>query len=370
MAGNWNNDDPQNPLRALLANRALWGRAGGLLFDGQPGTHNHMEAANAGQAQDILTRDPRYYQRTMSGGSEAGGGEERFGLNDTAQRSFRRNGETWTQLRNLDVGGDANNVIDPSLVEYDEEFGMMTPASNLRADVNAEGGDLATFIIGGGMLGGATGAHAMGINQGVATAGTSFESLPSLSMPQMNAMGPDFAMGGAGAGAAGGGGLGNLGAEAINYETLPNLPMQQTAQFPSDPSLLSRAGTWAANNPMQAARGAMGLASLGAGLGGGSGGGGGGSSGDASSIIEEMANANRVNHNTPLGSRNWSKGPDGRWTVNDTMDPAEEANFRNVQGMNSSVTDMARQRLAALLAQGPSPRADRPINAHGFNIGG
>lgn len=120
-------------------------------------------------------------------------------------------------------------------------------------------------------------------------------------------------------------------------------------------SLLNNLG--GANNLV---RGAMGLASLGAGS---SGGGSGGGNTDAGSIIEQMANANRVNHNTPLGSREWTQGQDGRWTVNDTMDPTEAANFRNVQGMNTDVTGEARRRFAAILAAPPRQRYDRPLGS-------
>lgn len=104
----------------------------------------------------------------------------------------------------------------------------------------------------------------------------------------------------------------------------------------------------------------MGLASLGAAS---SGGGGSGGETDPQNIIEQMANANRVDHNTPIGNRRWTKDPvTGRWTVTDSMSPEEQANFSNVQGLNSSVTQMARDRLAALLAQ-PRKRYDRPYGS-------
>lgn len=365
MPGNASNflaSDPNNPLLQLLAGRPRYGRAGGKLFDGDPNAAAHLNFPG------FIANDPRYFERYLNPGSEAGGGEERYRLNDSTNQMLTRNGERYSQVYSMNVGGDAGEIIDPSLVIYDEELGLISPNSNFQADPNGDGWQTAMMVAAGGLMGGAALAH-QGLLGGAASSGGSG-----------GGGGWGVSAGGSGGVGAGGsgsasvgmgaGGLGNLGAEAINYETLPNIQGPPPAQFPADPSLLSRAGTWVANNPLQAGRAALGLASLGAGLGGGSGGGGGGGSGDANSIIEQMANANRVNHNTPLGSRNWAKGPDGRWTMNDTMDPAEEANFRNVQGMNASVTDMARQRLAALLAQGPSPRADRPINAHGFNIGG
>lgn len=117
-------------------------------------------------------------------------------------------------------------------------------------------------------------------------------------------------------------------------------------------------------NASQLVRGAAGLAALGGSGGGagGSGGGGSGNSGDAGSIIDQMAQANRVNWNTPMGSRNWSRDANGQWTVNDTLNPAEQANYEGVTGLNSSVTDMARQRLAALLSRPQSTAADAPLN--------
>jgi hypothetical protein len=137
------------------------------------------------------------------------------------------------------------------------------------------------------------------------------------------------------------------------------------------PGGLSGLAGQAANNPMGTARLIGGLASLGAaGHNGGGSGTTGGSPTDASSIIEQMARTNRVNQNTPLGTRRWAQDENGNWTVTDAMDPAEQANFQQVQGMNADITGSARARLAALLAAPPRPRADRAINAHGFNIGG
>lgn len=104
-----------------------------------------------------------------------------------------------------------------------------------------------------------------------------------------------------------------------------------------------------------------GLAGLGVAAAGASHGGSGGGNTDPASIIQQMADANRVNQNTPFGSRNWVQGPDGRWTVNDTLSEPEAANFANVQQLNSGVTGMARGKLAELLAAGPRQRYDRPL---------
>jgi hypothetical protein len=217
--------------------------------------------------------------------------------------------------------------------------------------------------------------------------------------PPASSMGFDFSPmapleGGSGVGSlgadfvpSGGSGLGSLGAassggageltgppaSAMNLGTEPmaSLPNASVPSLPgSSSSLLSRAGQWAMNNPGTLARAGLGLASLGAASHGSGSGSSGGSNTDASSIIEQMAHANRVNQKTPLGSRTWHQDANGQWSVEDTMDPAELANFQNVQGLNASMTGGARERLAALLAQGPRPAADRPINIAGFHIGG
>lgn len=189
-----------------------------------------------------------------------------------------------------------------------------------------------------------------------------------------------LAMGGAAGGGGGGGGLAALGGGGVPVTDL-SIPAAGAGVPVTDLSIPAAggagAGTGAAgglgsflgSNAGNIVRGGLGLAALGGaagggGGGGGSGGGGGGGSGstDANSIIEQMANANRVNQNTPFGSRNWVRGEDGRWTVNDTLNPAEQANFENVQGMNAGVTDFARQRLAKLLAAPPRSAADAPLN--------
>lgn len=178
-----------------------------------------------------------------------------------------------------------------------------------------------------------------------------------------------------GAGAAGAGatdGLAGLGASEVGTAGAAGAPAAGGAAAPSFGNVLGGSSTTAgaagsglaglgANGAATGATGGIGsflgnnagtLARLGlAGLaaGGSSGGssgssGGSGTPGDVNSIINAMADANRVNHSTPLGSRQWTQGPDGRWSVADTLNPAEQANFENVQGMNADVTGMARQR--------------------------
>ena len=95
----------------------------------------------------------------------------------------------------------------------------------------------------------------------------------------------------------------------------------------------------------------MGAAIAGSRGGGGGGGSGGGGVGDFGDLLSAQANANRVDINTPTGSRRWSQGADGRWTVNDSMSPEEQANYENVRTMNAGATDYARQLLARTMAR-------------------
>jgi hypothetical protein len=186
-----------------------------------------------------------------------------------------------------------------------------------------------------------------------ASAALDFSPMAALPETTVGSLGPAFEAGGAG-------GLGGLGAAAsggggADLSTMASLPSTSVGELgpafsPSSPSLLSQAGQFASKNPMTVARGALGLAALGAGGKDSGSGGGPGNSSDPTSIIEQMARANRVNQTTPIGSRTWSQDANGQWSVNDAMSAPEQANFTNVQGMNANVTDMAKQRLAEILA--------------------
>lgn len=196
----------------------------------------------------------------------------------------------------------------------------------------AEGAGLAATIpgdlaLGGGAAGGSAALAEIPAITGAGTAGAGGAGLAGLGQA---------AAGGGGLAGAGGAASGGAGAAA------------------GAGGLVDSLGGW-----QNIARGAGGLAALGA-----SAGGGGGSGGETNpqNIIEQMAAANRVDHNTPVGNRRWSQDPaTGRWTVNDSMNPAEQANFEGVQGINSNVTQAARDRLAALLSQAPRQRYDRPL---------
>ncbi len=273
----------------------------------------------------------------------------------------------------------------PGGIIDDPEFGRLARADLIdpaNDDFNNTMRVLIPLLLGGaaftgGALGGEAfgfgGEAAAGVPGGVPGAGGEFATLPNLPPSTVGTMGPGFP--GLGEGAAGisravdpsllegisGGGLAS--------GTTPAL----TAAPPiTGASGLGGVSSFLGNNAGNLVRGGTALASLIAGNkpGGSATSGGGGGMGDPNSIIEAMAGANRVNQNTPFGSRAWSQGADGRWTVNDSLNPAEQANFENVQGLNAGVTDMARQRLAALMAGTGRQRADRPLTFNGKTLGG
>lgn len=331
--------------------------------------------------------DPRYADLASHAGGEAGRALTVAGGQFDPAHNVGRNGE----------GRDVQAYTDPAQVYQGDGWNVHNP-SNETPDLQKQGGmsDKQKAIMLAAMMAG--GAYAGGAFGGAEVAGAgALDFAPMAAFPEttIGGLGPAFEAGGAAAGAGaaaggGGGGLGSLGAESMAGGSqfvgppasamdvgvtgpMASLPSTSVGSLPSSGgSALSRLAGSLGNNPMGTARLVGGLASLGAaGKGnGGSGGGSGGSSPtDPGSIIEQMARTNRVNQTTPLGSRQWHQDANGQWSVEDSMDPTELANFQNVQGLNASTTDMARQRLAALLAA-PHSKASRPLSAGGFNIGG
>lgn len=276
------------------------------------------------------------------------------------------------------VGGNTPEGVDASRVKRGEGFfayseDMRTPESQAQDSFSdAQRAAALLFPVAAGMgINAAYGAGALG-GAGAEAAGAGGLSLSGSGTAGIGAgasggaafTGAEFGAGGlAGLGASSGGGAGGASIPA-------DLPLSSGAgsgagsALDAAPAIRPQTSGGLLNNLGGAgnvARGVLGLASLGA-----AGSGGGNSNGqptDANTIIEQMANANRVNHNTPLGSRNWSQGADGRWTVNDTMNPTEAANFQTVQGINSNVSNATRDRLAAFLAQPPRQRYDRPLGS-------
>ena len=263
-----------------------------------------------------------------------------------------RNGREVLQLQ--DDGSlpysNEGQLIDPSVREFDPDLGWVTPFANFdpskgrdRRAGNARIAQ-AAFTAAGGLAGaGALGygplAEVGGGLMTAPTAGAIPEMLPATQVGGLAGLGS------AGAGAAGAvppmaelGGVGAAGAGASGGG-----------------NLLSQAGSWIANNPGTALRGAAGLAALGAGVSSGNQSANTGGVGDFNDILAAQANANRYDWNTPTGSRRWSQGADGRWTVNDSLSAPEQANFENVQALNAGSTGLARNRLAEIIA---APRRD------------
>jgi hypothetical protein len=330
MARQWNPD-------TWDADQGKWGSAG-LIYNG---TQAPGSLTNGSSGQD-WNFDPKYMRMVQQTNGD-GPDSQRYEHTDYFKKLLGGK----VQVRDLkrlkdrnavtDGGDEVGWLTDPS--NYTDDTDGLDKAFELAAMAGLAGPTLIHAL--GGMAGGA-GVDTTGLGAseaGGAAGSASGNGLASLGTLDVVGAGPGAALeglGGAGAagGAAGAGGLssalGGLGVSDI-------------------------------------VRGGLGLASVAglAGGGGGSGGSGGGAT-DASSIIDQMANANRVDMNTPIGSRKWNQGADGRWTVNDTMNPAEQANFEGVQGLNAGVTGMTRDRLAQLLA---NPKKSNSLSYGQFNIG-
>lgn len=286
------------------------------------------------------------------------------------------------------------NDFENTGARWDEDLGWVTDVANVNQNQwerrHRRQGQIAMGIMGGAALAGlaglgaAGGAGAAGAGEGLAATipadlavggGAAGSSIPLAEMPAI--VGADslgagaMGAGGGGAGLAGLGeaaGSGGLAAQVpadLAYSTgvpgggasvgLDAAPAIQQAGGGGFGSLVDSVGGWG-----NVARLGVGLAGLGAAAGGR----GSGDAGETNpqNIIEQMANANRVDHNSPFGSRRWSQDPEsGRWTVTDALSPTEQANFEGVQGINSGVTNMTRDYLARMMAAGPRQRYDRPL---------
>jgi hypothetical protein len=305
----------------LLAGRDPYGSSGGDIM-------NMLAQLRAGGQLDPMFA--RYIQGQDTGDGTRYGGRRGSGVN--GQGAIERNGVQYVQ-----VGGipDDGRILDHTQVEYDPEFGAITPIQNVHVEESALDRYMPLILaagfggpaIGAAMAGGegaaigagfgATGGGSAGIGAGLAGGGAIDAA----------------ALGGAAAasGAAGGGSaalpdsywsqLANSGGVVSDAGPSGALDLGGSAGFDvtGGGSIGAGAGTpnstgggWldslitgAQNNPMGTARGALGLASV---LAGASGSHAPGSAGDVSSIIEQMANSNRVNQTTPFGSRTWSQG--------------------------------------------------------------
>lgn len=112
--------------------------------------------------------DPRYYERFFSGQDEAG---DRYDYRLRPEYADRLGDRI--QLGQLGVGG-GGEVIDPSLVEFDDEFGLVTSAGNIKEPngtfMNEGGGLMALLALGGaGAIGAAGGFGGLGAGTGSVT---------------------------------------------------------------------------------------------------------------------------------------------------------------------------------------------------------
>ena len=320
------------------ADPRMWGSVGRNVLQNQG-----MDLAATGNVS-ASNFDPRYYEQVEEGGND-GGPVTGYRLRpEIAERLGGRN-----QLSQSGVGG-YNEAIDPSRLEWDDEFGILTPQDNIGAQdtrrsdlmgalamaafgapsIMAGGADLLGQLgLGGGAGGGVNpGLDAFEAGLGGEWGGgvTGQAASPAL----------------AGTPAAGVGGAGGVG------------PMAEMGAGGAAPSGLSGLGSRLSNaitsDPLGALRTAGGLASLGAGVASSRNGGGDNAVGSLDDLLDRQANANRYDWNTTTGSRSWEQGPDGRWTVNDRLNPEEQANYENVRTLNSGSTDYARQLLARTMA--------------------
>jgi hypothetical protein len=181
----------QQQLEALLAGRNLWGRAGRQLYVPMGGRGDPGTLTDGSMRGNFLWNDPRYFEQFTTPGSEGGGGETDWRLNAGTDARFNRNGTRWTQLNTTSTGG-TNEVMDPARVQWDDEFGAMTPWWNIRPDRRAETQDLALFAAVSLGLGGAiapaiaAGNAASGVP---AWASTAMRTAPSLGRMALNADG-------------------------------------------------------------------------------------------------------------------------------------------------------------------------------------
>lgn len=362
---------------------------------GKYGNLRERLAQTTGVNLDDLPKYIRDQISVQSQTDEGGKTQSSYGTGDNAFGSFKDSqGRDVVQIGdNPRTSGDAG-VKDPSKVWNDPDLGPVTTPDNmidtgiggpnyamiLAALTMGAGGTLAGLGAAGGL--GEAGAAGAGLGAGEAAAGAgaslaplegvSLGAAPTFAVPGELATGAGAGGGLAGLGAAGGAGGAGAGAGAgAGLTPLTGVTLAPETSIGSMATYGGGAGSsllsGLTSNPAGLARAGLGFAALGGSQNAKPASG----STDAGSIIDQMAQANRVNQNTPIGSRAWSKDPNtGQWTVNDTMSPTEQANFTNVQGLNAGMTDSARQALARMLAAPSRSPADSAFTINGRTIGG
>lgn len=125
-------------------------------------------------------RDPRYWMRVQTPGDDSGA----FTWQLRPDVARRLNGRV--QIGQRGVGG-PGEVIDPNLVDYDEEFGLVTHPSNIRTPQNSGlsgflSDNLVPILLAAGGLGVAS--HA-GLFSGGAAAGAGAGTIPQVAIPEL-----------------------------------------------------------------------------------------------------------------------------------------------------------------------------------------
>lgn len=239
----------------------------GFLFNGQPVNlhgsvgRNVLDASTAAAgALDASRFDPRYYESYTFNNGDAG---EQTGYRLRPEYAERLGGRT--QLRNQSVGG-YGEVIDPSQVTYDEEFGLLTDPRNIRDPATPRDnmiGNLAMAAFA------APIAYGVALNSGLLGAGAGSSGLGSYGAMTTGLDGITGTLAGeaaaSGAGAAGAGALGTIPESMLQSITIPPLDIANPTLASLNPpwytQLLNNAQA-GLTKPETWIRGAMGLANL------------------------------------------------------------------------------------------------------------
>jgi hypothetical protein len=182
----------------LLNSRHLYGRSGQMLWNPQGNTAGPETVTDGSLANNVNSRDPRYFEEYTTPGSEGGGGDRAWRMNQATMDKFNRNGVRYTQLNNTAVGNTPHAVRDPSRVEYDDEFGAMTPDYNITPDFKAERDDHTAAMVGMMALGGmaapamAAGNAATGVPNWVGSAMRTGQRVGGSQLPGAAQTKPDY----------------------------------------------------------------------------------------------------------------------------------------------------------------------------------
>jgi hypothetical protein len=225
----------------------LYGRVGRNVLDANTA---------AGGALNASAYDPRFYEAYQDNDGDAGQ-VTRYRLRpEVAERVGNR-----TQLASHSVGG-YGEVIDPSQVDYDEEFGLLTDRRNIKDPATPRDnliGNLAMAAFA------APIAYGVALNSGLLGAGGALNTVSGLepiTLPALEGAPTLTSLEGLGTGAGAGAGAGASAFPAGAGIAGPALETAGMAtNVPWYTQALANAGV-NLTNPMMVARGLMGLSSL------------------------------------------------------------------------------------------------------------